>query len=391
METIAETLDSLAVVQSRLTAMVAAELERRWPAAPIADRAVLLHGPRGVGKTSFFLRQAALDGGVYLSLDHPALSLRPVHEWVEELFRRGVMAVYLDEVHQAGVWSQSLKALYDAWPNRRIWASGSNSLLLSQGIADLSRRFPGYAMPYLSFREFLVLKGYPDYGVQSPLGPDMAWTKRPLTELNVLGLFESYLSHGFRPVFTEGVDSYGQKILQVVQKTIEADLPYIVSPLGTNHYRLMNAILGYLAQTAIPVVHVNSLCREWNVGKEKLYTLLQGMEQAGLIRIMRRFADHAAMSVGAKIFLADPTLYRVLGGREGNAREAFVAAALQCAGRTVYAASDETQADFRLDDGMALEVGGGRKARKGADLVIRDGADWPAPGIIPLWCLGFGW
>ena len=58
-------------------------------------------------------------------------------------------------------------------------------------------------------------------------------------------------------------------------------------------------------------------------------------------------SDHAAASIGAKIFFADPTLYTVLSGQEGNAREAYVVSAL------------------------------------------RDGIDWPAPGILPLWTLGF--
>lgn len=74
----------------------------------------------------------------------------------------------LDEIHYAPRWSQELKALHDAWPDRSIWASGSDSLLLSSGIGDLSRRYIDIAMPFLSFREFLVLKGFPDFGVHDP-------------------------------------------------------------------------------------------------------------------------------------------------------------------------------------------------------------------------------
>lgn len=324
----------------------------------MSDRWILLYGPRGVGKTSYLVREAKAGGALYLSMDHPALSSLSV---------------------------------YDAWPDRSVWASGSNSLLLSSGIGDLSRRYIGIAMPFLSFREFLVLKGYPDFGVHDPFSTDTAWVSGVMAAGNMLGLFETYLSSGLRPLFMEGEDRYATRILQVVQKTLEADIPRIVQTVTQNHFSLMNAVLGYLSQTNIPVVQVNSLCREWNVGKEKLYALLQAMEQTGLIRIVRRSSDHAARSIGAKLFLADPSLYRALSGKEGNAREAFAVCALNSAGHEVRAASDEREADFLVDNAFLVEIGGSRKARKKADFVIRDGADYPVPGVIPLWMMGLGW
>jgi hypothetical protein len=102
--------------------------------------------------------------GIYLSADPPALSTRPLYEWVEAIFTRGTNYVYLDEIHHAVDWSRPLKMLYDSHPHCFIRASGSSSLLLSSGIGDLPRRFVGVHLPYLSFREYLVLNGYPDYG-----------------------------------------------------------------------------------------------------------------------------------------------------------------------------------------------------------------------------------
>lgn len=391
MEDIYATLDSMRIVQTRLEASLM-EPARPWRSerAP-NDRAILLYGPRGVGKTSYLLRTSKSKGAAYLSMDHPALANISVYDVVEALFQRGVMRVCLDEIHYAPRWSLELKALHDAWPDRSIWASGSDSLLLSSGIGDLSRRYIGIAMPFLSFREFLVLKGFPDFGVHDPFQADTAWVSELMAQGNILGLFETYLSSGLRPLFAEGEDRYTVKVLQVVQKTLEADIPRIVPMIAQNHFSLMNSVLGYLSQTKIPTVQVNSLCREWNVGKEKLYGLLRAMEQTALIRILRKPGDHAARSIGAKLFLADPSLYPALGGKEGNAREAFVACALSSAGHKVQTSADERDADFLVDGSFQVEIGGSRKARKKADFVIRDGADYPAPGIIPLWMLGFGW
>ena len=391
MNTVYETLDSLRIVQARLEASLRVPARPWQNRAVLKDRSILLYGPRGVGKTSFLVREAKASGALYLSMDHPALSSLSVYDAVEALFQRGALRVCLDEIHYTAHWSEDLKALHDAWPGRSVWASGSNSLLLSSGIGDLSRRYIGIAMPFLSFREYLVLKEYPDFGVHDPFSTDIAWVSDVMTAGNILGLFETYLSSGLRPLFTEGEDRYAARILQVVQKTLEADIPRIVPTVAQNHFGLMNAVLGYLSQTNIPVVQVNSLCREWNVGKEKLYTLLQAMEQTGLIRIVRRPSDHAARSIGAKLFLADPSLYPALSGKEGNAREAFVACALHSAGHTVQAANDEREADFLVDNAFLVEIGGSRKTRKKANYVIRDGADYPVPGVIPLWMMGFGW
>jgi len=343
-----------------------------------------------VGKTSFLLRCARSQQATYLSADHPLLASTSLFDWVERLYQRGKTVVLVDEVHQAKDWSRSLKALYDNYPDLSLWASGSSSVLLETGVADLSRRFPSFRMPFLSFREYLVLTGAPDFGVHDPFGADQSWATPVLRQINVLAHFEDFLRMGSRPFFLEGEDSYGIKVLQTVQKTLESDIPHLLASLQVNHLHLMNALLGHLAQAPIPTLAVNSLCREWSLGKEKLYQLLQALERTGVLHVVRKASDHAAASIGAKIFFADPNLYTVLAGKEGKTREASVVSTLRDAGRLVQASPDETKADFVVDGQMTVEVGGARKQRKNADVVVRDGADWPAPGIVPLWMLGFG-
>ena len=80
------------------------------------------------------------------------------------------------------------------------------------------------------------------------------------------------------------------------------------------------------------------------IGAEKLYQLLVVMESVGVVRIIRKPRDTEAGTVGHKLFFGDPTLYEVLGGNTGCAREALVAAMLAEAGHTVEACPDEEQA-----------------------------------------------
>ena len=73
--------------------------------------------------------------------------------------------------------------------------------------------------------------------------------------------------------------------------------------------------------------------------REKLYQLLNVMESADLLRIVRFENDTKAKTAG------------------------------------------KTRR-------VTVEVGGGSKGRKKSDFVIRDDSDYPAAGAVPLWLVG---
>lgn len=149
----------------------------------------------------------------------------------------------------------------------------------------------------------------------------------------------------------------------------------------------MNAVVGYLAVSPVPTLAVNTLCNEWSLSKEKLYQLLDAMERAPLLRIVRRRNDTRRHSIGAKIFLYEPSIYAHLARDPGTLRESFVAGSAIEAGHQVFALADEERYDFLIDD-RRVEVGGSRKSRKGADVVASDGIDPRVGNRIPLWLLG---
>ena len=164
---IEEEVAAFATIQSRLTAALSIP-SRPW-IQPVSHRGILLHGPRGIGKTHYLLRHAQENAGFYLSTDQPLALGRPLSEWTEFVISRGHRALYLDEIHLSPDWAAHLKATYDAHPDVSIMVSGSSSLLATAGLADLSRRFVSTHMPYLSFREYLVLRGEADFGPHDAL------------------------------------------------------------------------------------------------------------------------------------------------------------------------------------------------------------------------------
>ncbi len=150
----------------------------------------------------------------------------------------------------------------------------------------------------------------------------------------------------------------------------------------------MNAVIGHLAVSNIPTLSINSLCKKWGIGKEKLYQLLNAMEQTNVIRLIRKKNDVSLFSIGAKIFLYEPSVYGFFDGNIGNIRESYVAGISMESKHKVFASDNESEYDFLIDK-FKIEVGGKKKKSKNADFVLRDGIDIPDGIVIPLWMLGF--
>ncbi len=378
--------DRLIEIHEEMVAAIPARL-RPWTQSLRFEglRGALLTGARGVGKTTCLMNAAVSRGKtLYFSADHPLVAAGTLSEFADEAFARGYQGIIIDEVHCARDWAKHLKSIYDSNPRKFVWATDSSSLILRMGNADLSRRFPRISMPLLSFREFLSLNGSPTF---APLSNINSKTVQPvLAEANPLDSFATHMSGGMRPFFCEG--EYNRKLLATLEKSIYHDTPFFVPQIQEQHLRLMNAMIGLLATAAVPTINIDSLSRDWGVGKEKVYLLLDTLEHLGVIHVVRYASDVKATGKGAKIFLADPSLYFALGGSRGNAREAYVVSMARGINLKVFAPKADSEGDLVIA-GELFEIGGRTKKRKRAKRVIRDDIDLPAASAIPLWTIGF--
>ncbi len=383
-----ERIQALEVLQARMAASAPKPLRPFSQTISWESRGIMAIGPRGIGKTTLLLHKSSGQFFLYLSLDNP-LTMGPTL-WVlgETAFMKGYRGLICDEVHSAVDWSRHLKSLYDAFPDRCIWASDSCSLVMRKGLADLSRRFPVLELPLLSFREYLLLLKGIEIPRLDPFETSPGEVAEFVSRFNPLPLFKDYLSEGMRPFFLEG--DYQKRLSNILEKSLYADIPFFVPQLSENHLRLMKAIVSYLALSDVPTLNVEAFCSRWGLGKAKLYSLFEVMEAVGVLRIIRKRKDFRAMSKGDKIYLHDPSLYALYGENRGTVREAFVAAALGNAGHQVWASEDERDADLVAGE-ISLEIGGASKKEKKADFVIRDDIDIPKGKAIPLWLLGLAW
>ena len=347
-------------------------------------RGALVYGLRGVGKTTFLIDKitSSKNNFLYFSADHPLISSLPLYDIVSAIFKKGYDGVVIDEIHHANKWSEHVKAIYDDYPNKTVWISDSSNLILKKSVADLSRRFVQFRIPLMSFREYIFLTQDILIDPTDPFDMDRSVLIK-LKNMNILKLFADYINGGIRPIFTEG--EYCSRLKGLLEKSIYYDIPFYVSSIQDNHLRVMSAIIGHLINAPIPTISVSNMCNEWDLGKEKLYSLLYVMERSELINIVRK-PGKFTYTKGAKIFLSDPSMYSCFKGNLGSAREAFVVMCLKEKYK-VFACKYEKEGDFVVN-GIKIEVGGRSKKSKDADFVVSDEIDFPVRNKIPLWMLG---
>jgi len=383
MENVIETFES---ITKSLRAFLPERIRPFSKEARLSERGVFITGVRGVGKTVFALYKMP-DNALYIAADHPILSGLKLFDVVERIFKEGYYHVVIDEIHNFMDWAKDVKVLYDLFPRKSLWLIDSNSALPKAHAADLSRRFPKFKVPLLSFREYLNLKYGLDYPVIDPFSPDEKFMLDVLRKVDILPEFNQYLSGGTRPFFLEGM--FREKLFASIEKSIHFDIPYLVPSIKENHFHMMKAVIRYLLYSPAPTVNIEKLSREFAISKPKMYQLLQAMSEVDLISIVRRERDFSAFSKGAKMFLKDFSLYFTMNANKGSGREAFVNYCLSMMG-DVFACKDERICDFVIN-GMKMEVGGKSKGKKGSDIVVSFDIELPVKNKIPAWILAMGW
>ncbi|MCP5052716.1 MAG: ATP-binding protein [bacterium] len=379
-------IETFRTIQERKNLHLPTKLRPLFHTIQPKSSAVLFIGPRGVGKTTFLLDRIKDKHMLFLLADNPLVAQSSLWEMGEAVFNQGYEGIVIDEVHRAKDWSIHLKALYDAFPGKTIWASGSSSIVLKMGVGDLSRRFSRVYIPLLSFREYLMLKGAGEFPIFNPFDYNYDDIKNIVSSVNIVKEFKTHLSAGMRPIFLDW--DYEEQLENIIEKIIYFDIPYLVPQITENHFRLLKAVLGHIALSNIPTINIESMCKKWGLSKSKLYQLIDAMHHVGLIRIIYKEGDTSIHSKGAKMFLFDPSMYHVLKGKRGNIRESYVACALREKDNDITASPNEEEGDFIFNN-LKLEIGGKKKNRKKSDFVLRDDTELPYKNSIPLWMLGF--
>lgn len=286
------------------------------------QRAVILMGPRRVGKTVLIrqvIDQLIQDGArpedtLYLSLDTPVYTglglekILRIHWSEEEILDRRPRWVFFDEVQYLRDWERHLKSLVDVIPNIRFVVSGSAAAALRLKRTESGAgRFTDFMLPALAFCEYMNFIGFPSVD------------KMPIEDLN--RHFFDYINYGGFPevVLNEGVrKNVGRFVKEdILDKVLLRDLPALY---GIDSIQELNHLFTVLAYNTGEEVSYDGLSQSSGLAKNTVRKYVEYLEAAFLIIKLPRIDQNAKRfkrETHFKVHLANPSIRAALFGPVG--------------------------------------------------------------------------
>jgi len=357
-----------------------------------------IKGARGSGKTTLllqFAQKSQLDPTkiLYLSCDHPAMVDVSLYEIAQTFYQEGGQLLFFDEIHKAKKFAVHLKAIKDTF-NLQVIFSGSSALRIEHELADLSRRAVVYELPVLSFREFLEMElklTLDAFSIEQLLEEHLSISSSLMQKFRPIEQFKRYLQFGAYPFYQESQMTYGNKLLEVINITIDSDLCgiYNIEPLKLDK---LKKLLYMLCSTNPVELNKSRLSGAVGTSWATLAKYLERMSAGGLIHIVRGGQGMRAVNKPDKLLLDNTNLFYVLCASPniGSIRESFFVSQLSYGYQIHY----HDKGDFLINDSMIFEIGGAGKTMKqisGLSNAYRalDNIEMGDNKVIPLWLFGF--
>lgn len=363
-------------------------------------RIISIKGARGTGKTTMLLQHILenfedIDQTLYASLDNLWFATHSLMELVDWADRHGISRLYLDEVHRYELWPQSLKNIYDDYPDMSIVYTSSSLLVLDNATVDMSRRQTPYTLYGLSFREYLELEGIFKTEAISLDDVLMHHVKKAMNivgRIKVAPLFEAYLAHGYYPFYRESLEDFPSRLRETVTVVIDSDLP-AVENVTYETLQKTKKLLMIISEHVPFEPTMSELWRQLSTDNESGLKMLYALDKAQVLALLTaKTNNYKSLSKPDKIFLSNPNLMHVLCPKvdKGNERETFFISQL----RVLHDVRYPKQGDLLIDNKFLFEVGGKNKTfEQIADVpnsyLAVDDTEVGSGCRIPLWMFGF--
>ena len=374
-----------------------AENDINWNA-----RLVCIRGPRGVGKTTLLLQHIKktfsenLQNVLYVSLDNLYFVENSLIDFVETFVQRGGTHLFLDEVHKYPNWSQTIKNIYDDYPELFVVFTGSSLLEILNARADLSRRALVYNMQGLSFREYLSIKTkveLPILSLEEIIKNNEKLTSQIVSKVKPFAYFEDYLKIGYYPFFLEGEDDYNSRLTEVINMILDIELP-LLRKIDTSYISKIKKLLMVVAKSAPFIANTTELASMVGVARQTLLSYFDYLEESMLIKqLFKESRGLGTLQKPDKLFLENTNLMYALAEEKieiGNIRETFVLNQLKKKHDVFFS----IESDFYVDNKYTFEIGGKNKKRKQiqcmeSSYIIADNIEYGTDRRIPIWLFGF--
>ena len=363
------------------------------------NRLIGIRGARGIGKTTLMLQRikAHHNSGeaLYVSLDNLWFAEHSLIDLVDYFVKRGGKFLFLDEVHKYPLWPQTLKNIYDDYPELRVVFTGSSLLEILNSRADLSRRSINYDMQGLSFREFLNIKNnsnLPGFTLNEVLKNPKEISDDYLTKIKPLQHFDDYLRNGYYPFFTEDIKGYSFRLEEVVNLILEIELP-MLRGLDPAYVPKIKQLLQIIAESVPFIPNIEKLSSRIQIHRNTLLSYIYYLEESQLINLLHK--DNAGISKlqkPDKIYLENTNIAFTLAesnAETGNIRETFFLNQISYQHKIEYPSTG----DFLVDNKYLFEIGGKKKNARQLDkipdsFIVSDDIEYGFDNKIPLWQFG---
>lgn len=297
-------------------------------------RAVILMGPRRVGKTVLVYQtiQHLLENEVngnailYISLETPFYTGLALEKLVNHFIalhghtRQSKLYLFFDEIQYLKEWEIHLKSLVDSYRSFRFIATGSAAAALRLKSRESGAgRFTEFLLPPLTFAEYLRFVGKEDELIQFDNTDEyeVPYYKTPdIDQLN--DQFLRYLNYGGYPeaVFSPGIQRDSSRFIKsdIIDKVLLRDLP---SLYGISDIQELNRLFTTIAYNTGDEVSLDKLSKSSGVAKNTIRKYLEYLEAAFLIRRMQRIDRNARRFERAttfKVYLTNPSMRAALFG-----------------------------------------------------------------------------
>nr|MBI1230375.1 AAA family ATPase [Cytophagales bacterium] len=364
-------------------------------------RLIGIKGPRGVGKTTLLLqyikKNLPIDHStLYVSLDNIWFAQNNLVDLVDDFAKRGGKYLFLDEVHKYPNWSIEIKNIYDDFPELKVVFTGSSMLEILNARADLSRRAVIYSMQGLSFREFLAITTgheFPIISLEEIVENHVSISREVLQKVKPLAHFGAYLNYGYFPFFQEVPTLYHQRLEEVVNMTLEIELPLLRS-VDISYVPKLKHLLHIISESVPFVPNVTKLAERIGINRNTLISYLFFLQEAHLTKnLYKDIKGITQMQKPEKIYLENTNFQFAFTPKNadlGNLRETFFINQVSH-DHTVEYVKD---GDFRIDGKYIFEIGGKNKSSEQIQgvknsFIAADDIEYGNAKRIPLWLFGF--
>ncbi len=298
------------------------------------NRAVVLMGPRRVGKT-VMVHQAIAElvkkrikpkRILYVPLDNPlysGLSLEKIlfmFTNLNSIKKDESSYLFFDEIQYLGDWERHLKSLVDSYPQHRFIVTGSAAAALKlKSDESGAGRFTDFILPPLTFYEYIKFSDEEEKFLAQKKDIPLNQISLLLEKIDDLNQeFVDYINFGGYPeaVFSEEIRTDPSRFIRndIIEKVLLRDLP---SLYGIRDIPELNRLFTMLVHNTGQEIELSGISQDSNVAKGTILKYLEYLEAAFLIKRISRVDRNARKFKREhkfKVYLTNTSMYPALFG-----------------------------------------------------------------------------